>query len=334
MLIFIAFIFLTNYYTISIPLFIGIQFVGYLVALIVSGSILSWKKKVFKLEWNTKFNKLILQKSIPYALIVVLMMAYSYSDSIMLDQMLPNGAWHNMIYAQSFRILMAVNNYAFLISVILLPIFAKLIHQKKEVQSLLKSVGGFMLFSLAVAAIVFHFYAGDIIGFLYSKKVNGVLMNATDLELSAKVFGFLLLSIVPMGVNYTYGALLTAKGEMKILNWIAFFGVILNILLNLYFIPTQGVLGATLSSVSTQFFCAVLQILLCYKIMKFNIPYKHFLKFIFALVLFTLATFGLHQFTRNFIFMLFLIPVFVALLFVIKVVDVQQILALIKNRKA
>jgi hypothetical protein len=32
--------------------------------------------------------------------------------------------------------------------------------------------------------------------------------------------------------------------------------------------------------------------------------------------------------------MLFLIPVFVALLFVIKVVDVQQILALIKNRKA
>ena len=74
-----------------------------------------------------------------------------------------------------------------------------------------------------------------------------------------------------MGVNYTYGALLTAKGEMKILNWIAFFGVILNIVLNLYFIPTQGVLGATLSSVSTQYFCAVLQILLCYKIMKFNI---------------------------------------------------------------
>jgi O-antigen/teichoic acid export membrane protein len=334
MLIFIAFIFFTNYYTISIPLFIGIQLLGYLVTLIVAGSILSWKKKVFKLEWNSKFNKLILQKSIPYALIVVLMMAYSYSDSIMLDQMLPNGAWHNMIYAQSFRILMAVNNYAFLISVILLPIFAKLIHQKKEVQSLLKSVGGFMLFSLAVSAIVFHFYAEDIIGFLYSKKVNGILMNSTDLELSAKVFGFLMLSIVPMGVNYTYGALLTAKGEMKILNWIAFFGVILNIVLNLYFIPTQGVLGATLSSVSTQYFCAVLQILLCYKIMKFNIPYKHFLKFIIALVLFTLATFGLHQFTRNFIFMLFLIPVFVALLFVIKVVDVQQIMALIKNRKA
>ncbi len=333
MLIFIAFIFFTNFYTISIPLFIGIQFIGYLVTLITAGSILSWKKNIFRLEWNSKFNKIILRKSIPYALIVVLMMAYSYSDSIMLDQLLPNGEWHNMIYAQSFRILMAVNNYAFLISVILLPIFAKLLHQKKEVQTLLQSVGSFVLFGLSVTAIVFYFYAEDIVGFLYTKKVNGVVINLTDLKLSTKVFGFLLLSIVPMGVNYIYGALLTAKGEMKILNWIAFFGVMVNVILNLNFIPIDGVLGATLSSVSTQYFCAVLQILWCYKIMKFKLPYKHFFKFILALVLFTIAVYGLHQISRSFILMLFLIPLFVVLLFVIKVVDMQQILALIKNRK-
>jgi O-antigen/teichoic acid export membrane protein len=208
-----------------------------------------------------------------------------------------------------------------------------LLHQKKEVQTLLQSVGSFILFSLSVAAIVFYFYAEDIVWFLYSKKVDGVVINLSDLEISTKVFGFLLLSIVPMGVNYTYGALLTAKGEMKMLNWIAFFGVMLNVILNLNFIPTKGVLGATLSSVSTQYFCAILQILLCYKIMKFSLPYKHFLKFIFALALFTLATYGLHQISRNFIFMLFLIPLFVALLFVLKVVDIQQILGLIKNRK-
>lgn len=331
MLIFIAFIFYSNYYKISIPLFIGIQFMGYLLTLILSVGILSWKKQIFKIEWSSKFNKIILKKSMPYALIVVLMMAYSYSDSIMLDQMLPDGKWQNMIYAQSFRILMAVNNYAFLISVILLPVFSSLIHQKKEVRTLLQSVGGFFLFGLSISAILFHFYAPDVIEFLYAKKNNNIVINSSDIKISSIVFSYLMLSIVPIGINYTYGALLTAKGEMKVLNWIAFLGVLINVLLNLYLIPTKGVLGAAISSVSTQYFCAILQIILCYKLMNFKISYFYFVKFISALALFAMITFFIHQYSKDFIYILSLIPLFIFLLFAARVIDYRQILNLLKN---
>lgn len=48
----------------------------------------------------------------------------------------------------------------------------------------------------------------------------------------------------------------------------ALFGMLLNILLNLWLIPKYQAKGAAISSMITQFITALIQVILCYRIFK------------------------------------------------------------------
>jgi O-antigen/teichoic acid export membrane protein len=49
---------------------------------------------------------MILKKSAPFALLVLMMTFYYRIDSVMLERMLPNGSEQSGIYAMGFRFLM------------------------------------------------------------------------------------------------------------------------------------------------------------------------------------------------------------------------------------
>lgn len=277
---------------ISIMLFIQIQFIGYFIAVALAFILLAVKGGMVMPEWNFKFNKVVLSKSYPYALIVVLMSAYSYSDSIMLDQMLESGVWENTIYAQSFRILMASNNYTYLIAVLLLPMFSKMIKSKLDVKPLLRLAGSLLIFGTLCLAIIFHLFSHEIINVLYAHYEVDLPMidrlttstshvtNLSDIQYSAKVFSVLLLGIVPMSFNYIYGVLLTAGGKMKVLNLLSLAGLTANLAMNYMLIPIYGALGAAVASVITQSICAIGQWYFCYREHAVKFPVIHFCKFI------------------------------------------------------
>ena len=281
--------YITIYHTINIPAFILIQTFGYMVVFALSLFLTRRKIETSTIKYDWRFSKRVLLKSYPYAIIVLIMAGYSYSDSIMMKMIRDDSDYQNMIYAQSFRIIGAINNYAYLIAVILIPMFSKMIQQKKSLHELLRIAGSVLLMGLISFALFANSYSNALISMLYgeSETLNWwqrsiertPLVNTAEIDFSAEVFSWLIFAIIPMGFNYIYGALLTAAGEIKTLNYIALGGLLLNIFFNAFLIPDYGAEGAAWASVITQYFAGTLQLLFCYRIMKLSFNWLHTLKF-------------------------------------------------------
>lgn len=272
----------------TVESFIWVQFYGYLITVLTSFVVLIFVGKPKKLIWNTRFVVRLLKKSAPYAVIVLLMSAYNSSDSIMIGKLLDDGVKENALYAQSFRILTALNNYAYLFAVLLLPMFSRMLKLKEAVGKLLSLSGGLLIYGVTAFVIVSEYYSFDVISFCYGEFAEGVkrievdsALNIKELNASKNVFIVLIIGIIPMSFNYCYGALITASGKMKLLNKIAAVSLGLNIVLNFSLIPIYGAMGAALASVCTQGFSAVIQMFYAYK--EFSLPLSWLKPFRFVL---------------------------------------------------
>lgn len=286
-------------YTVNIENFIYIQVIGYglsfLIGLIALLSI--GKPGLPKLE--KRFAKTLIKKSAPYALIVLIMTAYHSSDGIMIERMLVDGKAQNAIYAQSFRILMALNNYAYLFAVLLLPMFSKLLAKKESVQGLIATSSSILIYGVSAIAILFTYYGSDIIGFFYGFEKGVGFNERLDLlesvslvpkvVASSEVFQLLILGIIPMSINYCFGTLITASGNMKVLNRIAFLSLLLNIVLNFILIPKYGAYGAAMASLVTQSASGIGQVVFTLRLFDVSINTKALIRFFAGILLIALS---------------------------------------------
>lgn len=94
----------------------------------------------------------------------------------------------------------------------------------------------------------------------------------------AEIFGWLMLNFIPMSSIYVFGTLLTAKGSLKILNYIALSGMIINVGLNLFLIPSYGALGATFATLITQIFVAIVHLWAANRQFNFDYEWKDVFK--------------------------------------------------------
>jgi len=189
---------------------------------------------------------------------------YNRIDTVMIERMLPNGDEQAGIYAQAFRILDSTNMIALLTAGMLLPIFSRMLKNKESVESLVKLVSTLLIAPAIVIGVGCMFYSKELMGMLYPMHV----------EESAKIFGLLMLSFVAIAIIYIFGTLLTANDNLKQLNIIAAIGIGLNILLNLIFINTLDAYGAAISSMTTQFLTAIIQLIMAQRIFKFKMNYR------------------------------------------------------------
>jgi O-antigen/teichoic acid export membrane protein len=259
----------------KIEWFVYAQTAAYLVTTLIA-MIIVMKKAAFKrLQWNPAFFVLIIKQSYPFAVLVLLMTFYNRIDSVMLERMLPGelGDVQAGVYASAYRLLDAINMIAYLFSVILLPMFAKLIKDREPVESLVR-LAFTMIFTFAVTvSVALCFYNLEFMDLLYLKHIDD----------SAAVFRFLILGFIPISTTYIFGTLLTANGNLKWLNIIAFSGMVLNISLNYFLIPHLMAVGSAYASLITQFFTAILQILMVQRLFRFQINRKYMINlFIFA----------------------------------------------------
>lgn len=251
----------------KIEWFVYAQTASYGITAIVSGVLVIRKTGWFKPKFDKAFSILILKKSMPYALLVLLMMIYYRSDSVMLERMMPKGARESALYAQGFRFFEAFNMIGFLFAGLLLPIFSRMIKEKENISSIL-FLAFKILFSVSiVVGIAGYLYSEELISWRY--QISGI-----ELERSAAAFGMLMLSFISICVTYIFGTLLTAHGSLKKLNWLAFFGVGLNIGLNLWLIPDYGAYGAALASLITQMLTAIGQVILSFQEVELSIDTK------------------------------------------------------------
>lgn len=310
--------------------FVYAQSFAYGITLITALFFLVSKQKVSLPKVKRKVSLNILKKSFPYALLILLMTIYYRSDSVMLERMLPDGEYQAGIYANGFRFFEAANNIGLLFATLLLPIFSNLLKQHKKVDSLTAIASKILLTGAIILATLCYIFQQEIIGLRYE--------NAP--ALSGEVFGLLMLCFVFISSTYIFGTLLTANGDLKTLNKVAFAGVVLNIVLNLILIPTHKAYGAALASLITQGLTAIAQILLCTKVFKFKLNWNLIAGFglliTTGVVFYVLQVNNVIKFSGTFLkelglIFLFLLSV-IPLSGLIKWKDIKKIIALVKTK--
>ncbi len=251
-------------FELNIMSFVYAQVLAYAITSVIAFFAVLKQTEHFKFAWNWKFNFLILKKSTPYAILILLMVFYNRLDAVMLERLLPypDGAIQAGIYAKAFRFLDAANMIAYLFSVQLLPIFARLIEEKQNVENITKLAFSLLIVPALITSVSCFFYNKELVALINK--------GTTD---AAEVFGILMFCFTAISTTYIFGTLLTANGNLKQLNIMAVSGILINILLNLILIPKFKAYGSAWSSVITQFFTAIVQVWMAKKIFQFKINY-------------------------------------------------------------
>ena len=261
----------------GIMYFVYAQTFAYSVAAMTAFFIILKKTHSFRLKWNFPFSIMILKKSLPFAILTLLMSFYNRIDSVMIERMLPKGVGdvQSGIYAQGFRILDATNMIAFLVAGVLLPVFSRMLKQQESVEPLVKLISRLLLTPAIVIGIGCLFYKNELIQLLYHQGDKETLAEYTlHIKESANIFSLLMLSFIAVSTTYIFGTLLTANGNMKQLNYMAATGMILNIIFNYFLIKKYEAFGSAISSMGTQFLTAIIQVVIAQRIFKFKVNYR------------------------------------------------------------
>ncbi len=240
--------------------FIYCQTVAYVLTALTALAIVVAKGRVKRLSWNPTFFLMILKKSLPFAILFLLMSFYNRIDSVMLERLLPVGvgASEAGIYASAFRLLDALVMIAYLFSVILLPLFSKMLKNNENITPIVKSSFSLLFLFSVTSVVLLECFRFPVLDLLYKEHV---------LESSA-VFRFLIVGIIPISFTYIFGTMLTANGNMKLLNITAIAGIVVNMAVNLLLIPKMQAEGAAIASLSTQSVVAVLQVVIAFRQLK------------------------------------------------------------------
>ena len=247
------------------------MFITFLVALIVCLS----KTRLLKLKWNFAFNLHILRDGLPYALLGLLMACYNRMDSVMLLALVEDNGVSSGIYASGFRLVDSANMVAYLFSVILLPLIAKMIKENQRINAVVGAAFHLLLIITLGFVAVSICYSTELMELLYNKHIDE----------SAKVYRILSFCFIPISMTYIFGTVLTANGSLKYLNLVAGLGMLMNIGLNFILIPLFKENGAATTSLITQSVTAILQAWLALKIFKIRFEWRYCLKIVFFVII-------------------------------------------------
>ncbi len=269
----------------KIEWFVYSQTAAYGITVLIASLIVIKKASFRKLRVNWPFFLMIIKRSLPFASLVLLMTLYNRLDPVMLGKLLPDKAvapnnaintapFQVGIYANGFRLLDAANMIAYLFSVLLIPVFSRMIKRKESVEKMVKLSFTLLITISVIVAFGCIFYSNEIMKLLYWE----------NFERSAQVFKLLMGGFVAVSTTYIFGTLLTANGNLKQLNIISLIGLMINFSMNLILIPRLMAVGSAYASLVTQFFIAIIQVIIVQKIFKFKINYRYLLTLLFFVV--------------------------------------------------
>lgn len=246
----------------KIEWFVYAQTASYSLTLITSAVIVRYRAGTFFRRINLRNSFRILKLSYPFALLILLMSLFNRVDSVMLERLLPEiGKEQAGIYAQSFRIFDAASQFSLLFAMLLLPMFSKMISQNENVNDLIRIAMPLLMVAGLTAAISCNYYKQEVIDLLY----------VAHSPYSSKIFGILMIGFLFISTSYLYGTLLTANNNLRHLNILAASTVVINITLNLILIPKYQAYGAAISSLISQGYYAVAQVILAVYLIRIPI---------------------------------------------------------------
>ena len=218
-----------------------------------------------RLHVSLPFSIVILRKSFPFALLVLLMASYNRIDPLLLGWLHPHGTYQAGIYAGAFRLLDALTMVAYLVSAVLLPVFSRMTAEgDSQLGPTTSMVTSLMVVFSFTAAATFSFRSSLFMELFYHSQ------DAAVVDDYARVFRILVWGIVPIGMTYVYGTLLTAAGRLRQLNTLAATTLVINIVVNLIAIPRHGAVGSAWAAVIAQTFMAAAQIVVAIRLLHLH----------------------------------------------------------------
>ena len=312
-----AILFVLKSDTTNIDWFIYTQTSCYLLTFLVAMFLLRKKINGPILKWNLRFSISIIKQSLPYALLIFLMLLYNRSDAVILERLHLNGRVEAGYYAQGYRLLDAVYMFGMIFAGLLFPMFSRLLKESiKEVFLLLKTAGNLLIGGAIVIVAITTFNAEWLLSLIY-----------TNVEESAVIsFCLLIICFIPISMSFIFGTLLTANGSLKILNIVSFIGVVLNFFSNALLIPVIGAKGAAISALITQFFVASVQFYFTYKIIQLRISWQETYKYIvLIIILLGSGATSLYYDLSHGVIVLVQLILGGSLLFVLSFIDIKQL---------
>jgi O-antigen/teichoic acid export membrane protein len=248
----------------KIEWFIWIQTLCYGLTAVVALIVLFKQIGIPQFSWHWTFSKAIVKKSLPFAFLILLMMIYTRSDSIILERIHVNGKHEAGIYAQGFRLLDAFFLFGMIFSNLLFPLFSKLFRTKKPILPLLKT-GGNLLIGGSLLIVAFCYCNSEfIIKLIYQHNIKESLPS----------FQWLMLSFIGMCFSLIFGTLLTAQGSLRILIFYSALAILVNLSMNFFLIPSLGAEGAAITAFTTQTFIGMVQFIYCSRMFNFEFSLK------------------------------------------------------------
>jgi O-antigen/teichoic acid export membrane protein len=266
--------------------FVYAQTAAYAITVLVALVIVINKAAFKKLYWNRLFFLVILKKSLPFALLVLLMSIYNRVDSVFIERLLdgPEGERQSGIYSQAFRLLDAVNQFAWLFAVLLLPIYSKMIKEREPLDKMVRLPFSMLFAAAVIVSVGSFFYRTELMAWLYPQGSHESTEDfALKISQSSEVFGILMFGFLGSTTMYIFSTLLTANGNLKQLNLIALAGIAVNFTLNALLIPGMLATGAAIASLATQLITAGAYLAVCQHHFRFR-PSPRFLWALLAFV--------------------------------------------------
>jgi O-antigen/teichoic acid export membrane protein len=218
----------------------------------------------------------VFKETLPFTIATFLMFIYTRSDSVMIEKLMPDGAYHVGVYAAGYRLLDAANMIAYLFSPLLIPMFARLMQNRGETIQLIRLSGGMMIWMTGLISLG---------GFWWGAPIMNLLYGGVD-DQWVLTFRILILSHIPIGLMYIYSSYLTAVGQLRRQIHLFLISVIISIGLNFILIPQYGTVGAAMSALMTQGFTAAGLVLMGARQLDLGIDRKQLLiKFGYFLIL-------------------------------------------------
>ncbi len=250
---------------ISIYLFISTQLLVWTICNIISILIILFKTKFSTFSSPSKKASIgIIKRALPFGITVLLMTLYTRVDAYMIG--LLSNPKEAGIYAGGYRILDALSMAGLLFSSILIPVYAK--NSNKECQKVSYAAAEIMLNMLAPISITLFLHRETVAMWLYDEATN----------YWGEVLGLLSLNAISVGLIYVFSSLLTAKEKIAQMNKYFLIAIFINIVLNWVWIPSQGALGASKSTLITQFFVLICTFCILKTELQQNINYSFIIK--------------------------------------------------------
>lgn len=264
---------------VSIENFVIAQIIALGIAIFTAYFVLTRKIPERLPSFSLMYLKNLIKQTLPYGIVTVLMIVYSRIDGVMLGRMLQDSTEVG-IYGSCYRIIDALSMVGNIFGALLVSMFAALIGQKQKIHDLLElalrtiitiSISAFVVIGLSRGALLNMLYDG------YTSYFDQILL-------------VLLGGFVFMTIAYIVGALLTAEGILKSMNQLFISGIVINIGLNLFLIPSHQAYGAGTATLITE----IIMMVGLFWITKKELKISYSTSFIRQMSIFLIASIGFY----------------------------------------